>query len=496
MRLRVDAPLDDNLLALCREGAANMLAMQHREDTNFARRDTRGKQETYTAGAFRYGMFETGEFMTEGTGWFVNPSHLDYIRGGVLNGRALWALGEVLKHDPNGPLAPQLAEAMALGVRFCLGDAVALGYARRTEAGNVYWYDAGEHGYLLLGMLAACEAVPELVVLRPKGGPEVTLRQACVAGLDALVDLELPHHQWSVYTNKDPLAIAALATGAKQFPAHAHANRWREVAMRVADAWLEARAPDYPAPLVHFGLRVEPAIMTFNWSRLTKREADNHNTIHFYLTGHWIHALADLHALTGEMRYRRRAEAMISYLCGDNPWRVRLLNELGGVYNWVDDTDGDGIEDRLKQDMYPESTCFCQIGIMRLTGAWPRRLGGQHTYCRPDRYPDDPKPASLSRTPCTVIRKMSPDYKTLTPHLLRHTAAMHLIRAGNDLSSVAYWLGHAHLNTTHIYVEIDMEAKRRMLDKTHPPQPTSPPPWRQPDLLDWLNELTPRPPVM
>ena len=61
--------------------------------------------------------------------------------------------------------------------------------------------------------------------------------------------------------------------------------------------------------------------------------------------------------------------------------------------------------------------------------------------------------------------------KTLTPHVLRHTTAMHLIRAGNDLSSIAYWLGHAHLKTTHLYVEIDMEAKRRMLDKTQPPRP-------------------------
>ena len=64
---------------------------------------------------------------------------------------------------------------------------------------------------------------------------------------------------------------------------------------------------------------------------------------------------------------------MVSYLCGDNPWRVRVFNEIGGVCNWVDDTDGDGIEDELKQDLYPESTCFCQIGIMRLAEAVSRR---------------------------------------------------------------------------------------------------------------------------
>lgn len=358
MRLHGLKPLDDNLAAMVREGAANMMAMQHREAANFALRDARGKQETYTAGAFRYGMFENGGFMAEGTGWFVNPNHLDYVRGGVFNGRSIWALGEVLKHDPRGPLTQRLKDAIALGVKFCLQDALSLGYARKTKAGNVYWYDAGEHGYLLLGMLAAFEGAPDWQ----------EMREACVSALDALVDLELPHHQWSVYTNKDPIAIAALSDGVALFPQHPHAARWREVATRVADAWLAAKAPDYPAPLVHFGLRVTPDTMTFNWRRLSPQCRDG-NTIHFYLTGHWIHALARLYAVTGEARYRQRAEVMIRYLCGDNPCHARLFNELGGVYNWVDDTDGDGIEDYLKQDMYPESTCFCQIGIMHLLRA-------------------------------------------------------------------------------------------------------------------------------
>ena len=34
---------------------------------------------------------------------------------------------------------------------------------------------------------------------------------------------------------------------------------------------------------------------------------------------------------------------------------------------------------------------------------------------------------------------------------------------------VSYWLGHADINTTHIYVEIDMEMKRQMLQKAIPP---------------------------
>jgi site-specific recombinase XerD len=82
------------------------------------------------------------------------------------------------------------------------------------------------------------------------------------------------------------------------------------------------------------------------------------------------------------------------------------------------------------------------------------------------------------------------DDKPLNPHRIRHTTAMHLLRAGNDINMVSYWLGHAHLNTTHAYVEIDMETKRKMLEKTPAPQVGKKPPWHRPKLLQWLKELT------
>lgn len=83
--------------------------------------------------------------------------------------------------------------------------------------------------------------------------------------------------------------------------------------------------------------------------------------------------------------------------------------------------------------------------------------------------------------------------KTVTPHTIRHTTAMHLLRAGNDINMVSYWLGHADINTTHIYVEIDMEMKRRMLQKTQAPAVKKPPPWQKPDILLWLNALAKAP---
>jgi len=79
--------------------------------------------------------------------------------------------------------------------------------------------------------------------------------------------------------------------------------------------------------------------------------------------------------------------------------------------------------------------------------------------------------------------------KTITPHTIRHTTAMHLLRSGNDVNMVSYWLGHADTNTTHIYVEIDMKMKREMIEKVGAPAGTEARPWKNPDVLEWLNRL-------
>lgn len=61
--------------------------------------------------------------------------------------------------------------------------------------------------------------------------------------------------------------------------------------------------------------------------------------------------------------------------------------------------------------------------------------------------------------------KTSPGWtrRSISPHTLRHTTAMHLLQAGVDLTTIQSWLGHASVNTTHHYVEADLEMKRRAL---------------------------------
>lgn len=55
--------------------------------------------------------------------------------------------------------------------------------------------------------------------------------------------------------------------------------------------------------------------------------------------------------------------------------------------------------------------------------------------------------------------------KRISPHTIRHTTAVHLLRAGVDLNTIRAWLGHVSLNTTNIYAEIDLAMKAKALDK-------------------------------
>lgn len=79
--------------------------------------------------------------------------------------------------------------------------------------------------------------------------------------------------------------------------------------------------------------------------------------------------------------------------------------------------------------------------------------------------------------------------KRITLHVLRHTAAMRLLRAGIDLSIIALWLGHEQMETTQIYLHADLAMKERALARTTPVN-ASPGRYRPPDtLLAFLETL-------
>ena len=82
-------------------------------------------------------------------------------------------------------------------------------------------------------------------------------------------------------------------------------------------------------------------------------------------------------------------------------------------------------------------------------------------------------------------------HKRIHPHSLRHSTAVHLLKSGVDLSTIAHWLGHTSINTTHKYVTIDLAAKRAAIAKAEPVTKSKRlPRWRTDnDLLTWLESL-------
>lgn len=84
-------------------------------------------------------------------------------------------------------------------------------------------------------------------------------------------------------------------------------------------------------------------------------------------------------------------------------------------------------------------------------------------------------------------------HRRVTPHVFRHTAALHLLEAGNDVSQVQQWLGHADMRTTNEYFEVSIERKRKALEKLPPPDcgmPSEQPQWKEPAMMAFLSKLS------
>lgn len=85
---------------------------------------------------------------------------------------------------------------------------------------------------------------------------------------------------------------------------------------------------------------------------------------------------------------------------------------------------------------------------------------------------------------CPSLRR-----KRITMHTLRHSAAMRLLLAGNDITVIALWLGHEQIATTNIYLHADMTHKQNAIDRTKPLS-VNPGRYRPPDtLLAFLEAL-------
>ncbi len=135
----------------------------------------------------------------------------------------------------------------------------------------------------------------------------------------------------------------------------------------------------------------------------------------------------------------------------------------------------------------PATTAILRVWLKERRGlrdepAFPTRTGR--------RLSDDAVEARLAIHK-SVARQRCPSLaaKTLTPHTLRHTCAMTLLRSGVDVAVIALWLGHADSRSTAAYLHADMTIKERALARTTPPT-GKPGRYQPPDnLLAFLESL-------
>jgi len=64
-------------------------------------------------------------------------------------------------------------------------------------------------------------------------------------------------------------------------------------------------------------------------------------------------------------------------------------------------------------------------------------------------------------------KKKSIKLKNISPHSIRHTTAMHLLQSGVDMNAIRLWLGHTSIETTNVYIETDLEMKRKTISSAH-----------------------------
>jgi len=95
------------------------------------------------------------------------------------------------------------------------------------------------------------------------------------------------------------------------------------------------------------------------------------------------------------------------------------------------------------------------------------------------------KYVKIARAQCTSLRQ-----KRISPHVLRHTAAMELLQSGVDCSVIALWLGHESMETTQVYLHAHMALKEAALAKVPATKGRPNGRYRPPDrLLQFLHAL-------
>lgn len=207
-----------------------------------------------------------------------------------------------------------------------------------------------------------------------------------------------------------------------------------------------------------------------------------------YLTREQIQAIIDSPDTATFSGQRDRILLVLLYNTGAR------VSELGGLR--IQDV---SLESRMSVHVHGKGRKNRSVPLWRQTvkslRAWLRQLDGA---------PDSPLLPNARGNPMTrsgiaqrlklAVKRAASEQPALrsmriSPHTIRHTTAMHLLQSGVDLSVIAMWLGHETTETTHQYLDADLEAKKRALACLEPPRVRRPCRSRADDIVQFLKGL-------
>lgn len=92
---------------------------------------------------------------------------------------------------------------------------------------------------------------------------------------------------------------------------------------------------------------------------------------------------------------------------------------------------------------------------------------------------------------CDQAKKKCPTLvkKRLHPHTIRHSTAVYLLKSGVDIITISHWLGHANINTTNRYLSVDLDMKRKAINKISSIGTTKKSKILNESVLKWLESL-------
>ena len=135
------------------------------------------------------------------------------------------------------------------------------------------------------------------------------------------------------------------------------------------------------------------------------------------------------------------------------------------------------------------ATIHGKAGKIRITPLWARTAkalaalsGDRPPGCRSVFWSRHRKPYTrhglIDLVERAAARVPTLEGHKITPHVLRHSCACHLLRSGGDINTIRAWLGHVSLETTNIYAEVDLKAKEEAMKSTSPDDAGEEPRWK------------------